>query len=334
MRADSFGGGIMRDFEFHSALGTHMADLIRRKRALGYRYDEGVRILKRFDGFCLERFPGETTVTKEMLDVWAVKRPCESPGTFRIRVTVVSHLALHMAALGLEARAYPTNELPKEPGYIPYIFSEDELRRVFRQIDCCHYSPEVPNRHLIMPVLFRILYCCGLRPGEALRLKTEDVDLEKGVLLIRDSKNGNSRYVPMSLDLTELCRKYASEVHETHPEYRYFFPSPSNGMISSMNLYSNFRRFLRKAGVSYGGKGKGPRPYDFRHTFAVHTLKRMVLSGENPETYHQALKTYMGHSFFKYTAYYLRLTKDMFPDIRQKIESRFRSLYERGERRD
>ena len=334
MRADSFGGGIMREFEFHSALGTHMADLIRRKRALGYRYDEGVRILKRFDGFCLERFPGETTVTKEMLDVWAVKRPCESPGTFRIRVTVVSHLALHMAALGLEARAYPTNELPKEPGYIPYIFSEDELRRVFRQIDCCHYSPEVPNRHLIMPVLFRILYCCGLRPGEALRLKTEDVDLEKGVLLIRDSKNGNSRYVPMSLDLTELCRKYASEVHETHPEYRYFFPSPSNGMISSMNLYSNFRRFLRKAGVSYGGKGKGPRPYDFRHTFAVHTLKRMVLSGENPETYHQALKTYMGHSFFKYTAYYLRLTKDMFPDIRQKIESRFRSLYERGERRD
>ena len=99
-------------------------------------------------------------------------------------------------------------------------------------------------------------------------------------------------------------------------------------------LYSNFHRFLRKAGISYGGRGKGPRPYDFRHTFAVRTLKRMVLSGKDPETYHQALKTYMGHSFFKYTAYYLQLTKDMFPDIRQKIESRFQSLYERGEGHD
>ena len=324
----------MKEFEFHSALGRHMADLVRRKRALGYRYDEGVRILKRFDAFCLERFPGETTVTREMLDVWAVKKPCEAPGTFRSRVTVVSHLALHMAALGLDAYAYPTNELPKEPKYIPYIFSEEELRRLFRQIDCCHYSPEVPHRHLIMPVLFRILCCCGLRPGEALRLKTEDVDLEKGVLLIRDSKNGNSRYVPMPHDLTELCRNYAAEVHGSYPGYLYFFPSPSNGMISSMNLYSNFHRFLRKAGISYGGRGKGPRPYDFRHTFAVRTLKRMVLSGKDPETYHQALKTYMGHSFFKYTAYYLQLTKDMFPDIRQKIESRFQSLYERGERHD
>ena len=110
----------MTEFEFHSALGTHMADLVRRKRAMGYQYDEGVRILQKFDAFCLERFPGETTVTREMLDVWAVKKPCEAPGTFRSRVTVVSHLALHMAALGLDAYAYPTNELPKEPKYIPY----------------------------------------------------------------------------------------------------------------------------------------------------------------------------------------------------------------------
>ena len=133
----------MNEFDFHSALGTHMAELIRHKRALGYQYDTGVRILKKFDAFCLERFPGETTVTREMLDVWAIKKPCEAPGTLRSRVTVVSHLALHMTALGLDACAYPTNELPKEPKYIPYIFSDEELRCLFQLSMYSHHKARV-----------------------------------------------------------------------------------------------------------------------------------------------------------------------------------------------
>ena len=167
------------------------------------------------------------------------------------------------------------------PKYIPYIFSEDELVRFFRQVDCCHFSSEVPNRHLIMPVLFRILYCCGLRPGEVLRLEVRDVDLENGVLLVRASKNDNDRYVPMSCELAEACRKYAAKVHYGGAAHKYFFPAPNGGIIPSMNIYTNFHRFLRKAGISYGGKGKGPRVYDFRHTFAVHCLRHLVLSGKD-----------------------------------------------------
>lgn len=312
--------------DFQSHLAPHMASLIEQKRALGYQYKEQVKLLKRFDTFCLETFPNATTVTKPMLDAWAVLRPCEAPGTLRGRVTVVSHLAKHIVALGGDAYIYPTNELPKEPKYIPYIFSEDELRRLFRQIDCCHYSPEVPHRHLIMPVLFRILYCCGLRLGEALRLEIGDVDLDAGVLLIRESKNGADRYVPMSEQLAERCRDYAEQVHGGSSPYKYFFPAPDGGMISGMNIYANFRKFLHKAGISHGGKGKGPRIYDFRHTFAVHSLKRIVLSGKDLAVYHHVLKTYMGHSFFKYTAYYLQLTKDMFPDIRKKVEAHYNMM--------
>lgn len=312
---------------FNSKLAPYMAGLIGQKRALGYKYDEQVKLLRKFDAFCLEQFPDERTVTREMLDIWGAVRPYEHPGTMRNRVTVISHLAAYMVSLGQDAFIFPTNECPKEPKYIPYIFSEDELHRLFRQIDCCHYSPEVPNRHLIMPVLFRILYCCGLRLGEVLRLETSDVDLISGVLLIRESKNGNDRYVPMSNPLIERCRNYAEQVHGPDSPHMYFFPAPDDGMISEMNIYSNFRRFLHKAGISHGGKGKGPRIYDFRHTFAVHSLKRMVLAGKDLAVYHQVLKTYMGHSFFKYTAYYLQLTKDMFPDIRTKVETYYNASF-------
>lgn len=311
----------MIPLDFRSKLAPYMVSLVQQKRALGYKYEEQVRILKKFDALCAEQFPEEKTVTKAMLNIWTIIRPLEKPGTLRNRVTVVSHLAQHMAALGLDAYIYPTNALPKESKYIPYIFSEDELVRFFRQVDCCHFSPEVPNRHFIMPVLFRILYCCGLRLGEVLRLEVTDVDLNQGVLLVRGSKNDNDRYVPMSFELAGICRDYAAKVHGCGTAHKYFFPAPDERMISPMNVYSNFHRFLYKAGISYGGKGKGPRIYDFRHTFAVHSLRRIVLSGKDIAVYHQALKTYRGHSFFKYTAYYLRLTNDMFPDIRQKMES-------------
>ena len=314
----------MGALSFRSRLAPYMIGLIEQKWALGYKYTAQNKILQKFDLLCVERFPENSTVTKAMLDVWAVKGPAEAPGTLRNRVTVISHLAQYIASLGLDAYIYPTNKLPKEPKYIPYIFSEDELSRFFRQVDCCHFSSETPNRHLIMPVLFRILYCCGLRPGEVLRLEVGDVDLENGVLLVRASKNDNDRYVPMSCELAEACRKYAATVHYDGTAHKYFFPAPNGGTIPSMNIYTNFHRFLRKAGISYGGKGKGPRVYDFRHTFAVHCLRHLILSGKDIAVYHQALKTYMGHSFFKYTAYYLQLTNDMFPDIRGKMEAYYK----------
>ena len=315
---------------FRSQLAPYMEGLIKQKRALGYKYKEQIDQLKKFDVFCLELFPDETTVTRAMLDIWGALRPYEHPGTLRNRVTVVSHLAKYMVSLGKAAYIFPTNECPKEPKYIPHIYSVDELQRLFRQIDCCHYCPSVPNRHLIMPVLFRILYCCGLRLGEVLRLEVNDVDLSAGVLLIRESKNGNDRYVPMSERLTERCRDYAGQVHGICSPHKYFFPAPDEGMIPDINIYTNFRRFLHKAGISHGGRGKGPRIYDFRHTFAVHSLKRIVLSGRDLAVYHQVLKTYMGHSLFKYTAYYLQLTKDMFPDIREKVEAHYNRMLGEG----
>ena len=183
---------------------------------------------------------------------------------------------------------------------------------------------KVPDRHLIMPVLFRILYCCGLRLGEVLRLKVSDVDLTSGVLLIRDSKNGNDRYVPMSQELTASAAIMRQKCMANSLDINISFPRRMRHDTRNQYL-TNFRRFLRKAGISHGGKGKGPRIYDFRH-LCGYSLKQMVLANKDLAVYHQVLKTYMGHSFFKYTAYYLRLTKDMFPDIRQKIESHYESF--------
>lgn len=217
---------------------------------------------------------------------------------------------------------FPTNTLGKEMKYVPHIYSDEELKRFFYCTDHnCHFSPEVPYRQLVMPLIFRTIYCCGLRPGEATNLKAKDVDLEKGTLTILASKYDTDRIVPLSKSLLSMYLEYAPIVHVDFKSNAPFFPGYHGKPITNNNLNANFRKFLFQAGISYGGRGKGPRIYDFRHTFAVNCLKNLVQRGADMKTYYPILKTYMGHSFFKYTEYYLRLTKNMYPDIGEKLNA-------------
>ena len=88
-------------------------------------------------------------------------------------------------------------------------------------------------------------------------------------------------------------------------------------------LYQNFRKFLWKAGISHGGGGRGPRIHDFRHTYAVHCLKKWAEEGKDLTAYLPILRTYMGHHSFEATAYYLRMTADVFPHITLKLETHY-----------
>lgn len=310
---------------FKSPLASYIDGLIDQKHALGYTYDVQENILVRFDTMLAAEYPYSATITKEIAEDWAARKPYEKISTVRNRVVPIAHLAKYMNSIGKTAYVFPTDTLGKEERYVPHIFTDDELSRFFHAVDtCCHYSPEVPYRHFVMPVMFRTIYCCGLRPGEALRLKFGDVDLSRGVIVIHDSKYDADREVPVSASLWRLLREYTDNVHKTtESKDSPFFPGYCGKEITLDNINANFRQFLRHAGLSHGGRGKGPRIYDFRHTFAVNTLKMLILRGESMSAYYPLLKTYMGHSFFKYTEYYLRLTKNMFPYICDKLTDMF-----------
>ena len=106
----------------------------------------------------------------------------------------------------------------------------------------------------------------------------------------------------------------------------YYFPALRGKPMTVANVYKNFRKFLWGARISHGGRGRGPRIYDFRHTHAVHCLKKWVIQNKDLSAYLPILKTYMGHDSFEETAYYLRLTADVFPDITSKLETRYAGI--------
>ena len=170
---------------------------------------------------------------------------------------------------------------------------------------------------IILSVIFRMIYCCGLRPVEARRLRREDVNLFDGTVNILESKGHKDRIVVLSEDMLELCRNYGQCVETIYPDRKYFFPSPSvrgDGMYSMEWIIPTFRRFLQAAGISGYGEIQ-PRLYDLRHTFATHRLHQWVKEGKDVNACLAYLSEYMGHSNLESTAYYIHLLPTLYTDL-------------------
>lgn len=174
-----------------------------------------------------------------------------------------------------------------------------------------------------MPVFFRLLYCTGMRLSEARLLKVGDVDLDDGIITVTNAKFDKHRQLPVSPEMLTRLLGYHRTVHTFSKKEDWFFPGNGGIPMTVVNVDRNFRKFLWQARISHGGRGKGPRVHDFRHTQAVHCLRRWVLDGKDLRAYLPILQAYLGHVSFADTAYYLHLTADLFPDITEKVEAVF-----------
>jgi integrase len=316
----------MKKHEYVSVFAPFISGLYQQKISIGYEYICGAAALKRLDSFFVSKDIKSPILTKEIAFDWCEKRPHEKSANRNARATTIRQLGVYMRNLGYDAYVYPQNLSEKAPSYIPHIFSDAELAKIFQQADNCRPTPQSPNRHITMPLLFRVLYCCGLRISEALNLKVCDVDLQQGVLTIKGSKFNKDRLIPMSQELTERFKRIFGEIHRFSANDDFLFITRINKPIGAGTAYANFRSVLKQAGISHGGKGNGPRLHDFRHTMAVHCLRKWVNDGKDLQAYLPVLKTYLGHNSFFMTACYLRLTADVYPDLMLRIEKDFGGL--------
>jgi integrase len=314
---------------YQSNFKEYLVGFVEEKKALGFKYDVQVSWLKDFDKFCLEKYPSETTLTRELMLEWATLRKYEHPKTLEGRTSPVRELARYLVRMGQEPYMLPPNMLPKAPHYMPYIYSNDELRRYFEQTDKLAYYNPVPYRQLVLPLLLRLLYTCGLRVTETTLIKFGEVDTENGIITINNGKNSRVRQVPVSASMLVRIKDYCEQVHKDSAPEAWLFPYSRDGSahISKNTVENNHREFLRKAGIPNCGKSRepvkpgGPRIHDLRHTFAVHCLRRWALEGKNIHSMMPYLQTYMGHSTAHETAYYLHLTSEVFPQITGQLEA-------------
>jgi integrase len=304
---------------FQSILSSVIQGYIEEKRAVGYRFLKGAAQLKRFDTFIQSHGLTEISLPKKVVLVWTKRTPNETVANQCHRISLLRGLAEYMNRVGYEAYIYPRGLVTVDRySYIPYIFSEEELWSIMNICDCYPKSKVSPCRHLILPLIMRMLYGCGLRISEALCLHINDVDIDNGTLFIARTKFGKQRLIPMSDSLRDRCHEYRITALTGKTGSYPFYPSPYGGHYSSSTIYSLFREILWKAGISHSGKG--PRLHDMRHTFAVHCLKKWVLDGRDIHNCIPYLSVYLGHEDLRGSQRYLRLTADLYPDITAKVE--------------
>jgi integrase len=304
--------------KFHSPLADLMAGSLREKQAYGYRYERESYELRRLDRFLCGTGLKVAELPRDIVNEWTAKQANEKPGTQKLRVIRIRQFALFLHQQGIEAYVPEATRSPvNRTEFTPYIFRHEEIEKILQAVDHITPNTRAPMKHLIMPEIFRLLYCCGMRISEVLQLKVADVDLGSGVLTVREGKFNKDRLVPMALSMTMRLRRYAS-VLDNAPGV--FFPAPDGGPYSKVTVYQVFRQLLLTCHIPHGGRGIGPRLHDLRHSHAVHKLESWYRQGADLGAKLPFLSTYMGHKSLVGTQRYLHLTPELFPDITSRLD--------------
>lgn len=165
---------------------------------------------------------------------------------------------------------------------LPVVFSQQEIRQILK-------TPKLLKHR----VLFAVIYDCGLRISEAINLKIQDVDFDRHLVHIRQSKHKKDRYVPVSSHTLRGLKSYLST---SNPKIWLFNGKVRGQQISRAGIRHAFRSVLQKTGTQ-----KQACVHTLRHTYATHLLEMGldILS----------VKEQLGHSRIETTMMYLHITQ-------------------------
>lgn len=299
------------------------------RRGLGFKLNVDERHLHRFVSFLAQRKAAR--ITPKLAVDFATERPDVSRGAWVQRFSAVRSFAQYWHGFDRATEVPPAGLLrcPKKRAR-PRICTEAEIVRLL------HVARRVrPSRlHGLKPAtvyaLLGLVAVTGLRIGEALRLHSTDVDWQTGLLRIRDTKFGKSRLVPLHASTLQQLRRYVRlrDAFVSTAKCRgglTFFVTNRGTPMSDSNMRATFRILLQKAGLLENGR-PAPRLHDLRHRFAVETLRRWYLAGENVEQRLPSLSTYLGHVNVAATYWYLSCTPELRAAAAARVESRWKGV--------
>jgi len=162
---------------FHSPLAPVIEQFVQTKLASGYQFRAGIALLVRLDRYLCEKALAECELPRPLVHEWVAKRPNEHPNTQQDRISIVRQLARFMHHLEYQAYVPDRSLLSKASSdFSPRVFTHAEVQQLLCAVDQLPPTSQAPLRHLVMPEVFRLLYGCGLRLNEALRLREEYVE--------------------------------------------------------------------------------------------------------------------------------------------------------------
>lgn len=305
--------------KFHSFLANFMEAYVAYREASGRHSLSYVKNLIFFDHHLAREYPLATNLTQDMVERWCRQRPTEINNSCISRIYPIISFLRYVQKRGLSHIQIPTAPKPIPRTYIPHAFTKEELRIFFNACDTITTRKGLGGaiRKITIPVFFRLLYSSGMRTTEARLLRTEDVNLENGVVNIRYSKGQNQHFVVLHDTMLELMRIYDFAVSQLIPNRNYFFPTSTNKGYSDPWVGYFFKKIWFQNNTAYA------TAYELRHHYAVENINQWIGQGLQTHIRLLSLSKSMGHSDIESTKYYYSLV----PGLSDIIESTDRNTF-------
>lgn len=293
---------------FSSNLGEAMAAFLDYRRALGYSQVHFQQALQNLDRFIVAEFPSAEELSGEIVSAWVDAQI----GNRDQKTSCVRLFGEYLNSVGKTAYVLPRGRARmikfKSSGKSEsaYIFTDDELRRLFVTIDTVPESRYEPMLRETFPVMMRLTYTCGLRPNESRMLKAENVNLNTGTILITKTKFNKERIVVMSPDMLARAAEYDAKRAAISRDNEYFFPKWDGGPFEQRVIQGYFSECWKRANPgAYRDELPSVRVYDLRHRFATSAIIRWINIGAELGSKLTYLQAFMGHENINETLYYV-----------------------------
>ncbi|RRI01754.1 integrase [Mesorhizobium tamadayense] len=302
-----------------SRLRTALGRYVGMRQGLGYKYHGPARRLSDFVTFMEAR--GAETVTTALAMKWVTligRQP-----SWSIRLTDVRCFAQHLAHFDPMTEVPPQDAVPPARRAKPYIYTDAEITALLAA--ALSLPPANALRRWTYHCLFGLIAVAGLRHSEALDLRRDDVDLEQGILTIRETKFGKSRLVPLHATTVAVLSDYAArrDAHLVAPRSPYFFVAERGGRLLHQYVHRVFWQLSRQIGLRQRGQRNGPRIHDLRHRFAVQALTNWYRAGEDVERELPVLSTFLGHANVRDTYWYLSAAPELMTHAARLLDERW-----------
>jgi integrase/recombinase XerD len=320
-----------------SKLGKAVAHYLALRRTLGFKLGRTETRLRQFLAFMEGK--RTTRITSSLALEFATEASELDPRTKAHRLSAVRGFARHLAATDPTVEIPPFGLLPSGSKRAhPYLYSEKELQRLLAGAKAYPSWNRFPGllwsrfQAQTFYCLFGLLAVTGMRVGEALKLRPEDIDWNAGVLTIHRAKFDKSRLVPLHPTTVKALAtfvrhrdRFFAQLPST-PKLAHLFVTSRGTPIPVTQVNRVFLTISRQIGLRAPNARRGPRLHDMRHRFAVETLLRWYRQGEQPDRLLPVLATYLGHTHVSGTYWYLSSTPELMQAAGQRLERRWKGI--------
>lgn len=306
------------------SLSQRLNEYLAMRRSMGFDLTFDERVLRKFTTFGDEN--GFDRISTPLFLDWKSNYGNADNNTWSYRLGMVRRFAFWLAEHD-DRTEIPSSRLVtgRYRRRVPYIYAPKQIAEIVAE------AGRLPSpyglRAALWQTLFGLIAVTGMRVNEALSLDCHDVDLQRAVLTLRNTKNGRDRQLPVKEDTVAQLALYAGLrdrlVARQSPR---FFVKEDGGTAGDCGARYNFAQVSRNIALrspqAYNRHGHGPRIHDLRHTFAVHTILDWFRDGRDIEAEMYKLSTYLGHSEPKHTFWYIEAAPELMQLAAERAEQR------------